>query len=705
MKKFFYTNSIAVAGASSTKNKLANFVISNLVEIGYQGEIFAIGTNRGEIFGKPIFISIKEIPKPVDLLVIVVPSDFVPGLLADAGEAGIKRVVIISAGFNELGGKGDLLAKQLKEIAVRFSIRFIGPNCQGVICASTRACVSFSPFSMEHVRHGRVSIITQSGSIGWIGTSYLSHEIEGISKVASIGNKLDIDELELLEYFIGDKETKIIVLYLESFSDGRKLFELCRHSPKPIIVFKSNISGKESELALSHTLALASDDRVVDAALAQAGVLRAFRFKDVIDMCKALSLPAAKGNNFAVMASSGGMAIIGGDTALRESLNLEPFSKSLIQRIGQMGNWTLHNITNPLDVGGIFQNSNILDIIDAILSNEKIDGVALSVFGTGPPMYELGPYEIIDGVENISRKHHKPIAMTIVCDPCFITEIKNQTDFTIFDTMEDAVCALSNLWKYQRMAVRVRSPYQDTELGRIEAEKIFSEITENKTADNGLMALRLAKAYGIACEIPEFAADLDEARLKAVKIGYPLVMKISSPDISHKTDVGGVKINIKNENELEQIFIEIMDEVKHRAGSARIHGVMLQKMVSGGMELIFGGRCDQDFGPVVMLGMGGIFVETLKDVVFRLAPICCEEAHEMIEELKGVALLKGVRGQKPLDVSTLANALERFSILLHDFPEISEIDLNPVKVLGDGNGLIIVDGRLKIDGSRSDTIR
>jgi acetyltransferase len=628
MEKFFYPKSIAVAGASSTKNKLANFIISNLIEIGYQGEIFAIGSNGGEIFGKPIFISIKDIPKPVDLLVIVVPSKFVPELLTDAGKAGIKRVVIITAGFNETGGEGDLLTKQLKEIATRFSIRFVGPNCQGVICPSSKTCVSFSPFSREHVRPGGVSIITQSGSIGWIGTSYLSHEIEGISKVASIGNKLDIDELELLEYFIGDKETKIIVLYLESFSDGRKLFEICRHTQKPIIVFKSNISGKESDLALSHTFALASDDRVVMAALAQAGIFRAFRFKEAIEMCKALSLPVTKGCNFAVLASSGGMAIIGGDTILREGLNLEPFPESLIQRIRGMENWALHKITNPLDIGGIFKSSNILDIIDTILSNKKIDGAVLSVFRTGPPMYELEPAELIDRVENISKKHLKPIAMTIVADPCFITEIKKESDFPIFDTMEDAVCALSNLWKYKRMTGRVRSPYRDMGVQKIEADNIFSSIEHIESAYDDLLAMQLAKVYGIACEVPEIAADLDEARSKAASIGYPLVMKVCSPDISHKTDVGGVRINIQDETELEQIFIEIMDEVKQRAGSARIHGVTLQKMIHGGMELIIGGSYDHDFGSVVMLGLGGIFVETLKDIVFRLAPVCREEAYD-----------------------------------------------------------------------------
>jgi len=294
LKKFFYPKSIAVAGASPNEKKLSNNIISNLLEMRYQGDIYPIGEKSGKIFGYPIYNSLKEILTPIDLLVIMVPAISVLDLMRDAGEAGIDRAVIISDGFNESGEKGASLANELRAVAKKYAIRFIGPNCQGVICSNTGVCVPFAPLFRHQVKKGGVSIISQSGSIAWIGTSSLSHEMDGISKVASIGNKLDVNELDLLEYLIQDPETKIIALYLESFSDGRRLFEVARHSVKPIIAFKSNISDKDSQIAFSHTAALASDDRIADSALAQAGILRAYTLREMIEMCKAFSLPQNK---------------------------------------------------------------------------------------------------------------------------------------------------------------------------------------------------------------------------------------------------------------------------------------------------------------------------------------------------------------------------------------------------------------------------
>ena len=705
MRKFFNPKSIAVAGVSPAGYRTSNSIIENLIEVGFQGEIFAIGRKRGEILGKSVFLSIEEINRHIDLLVIMVPAVDVPALLKEAGEAGIDRAVIITAGFNEIGGDGVRLAREIKEVAEKYSIRFIGPNCQGIICAKNGTCVSFSPFSRDLLKRGSVSIVTQSGSVGWIGTFFLSHEINGINKVASIGNKLDVDELELLEYLIEDPETKIIVLYLESFSDGRKFCEIAKKSEKPIIVFKSNISGKESQLALSHTAALASDDMVVEAALSQARTLRAYSFRGVVETCKALSLPLIAGKNIAVLAGSGGMGIIAEDTVQRENLQLAQFPAHLIQKISTMGNWKLHKIANPLDLGGIFNNADILRILDTILSSDEVDGAVFSMFDTGPPMYK--PFdcsEVVDHVEDLSKKRLKPVAIHLVSNPFFVAQLKRDKGLPLFDTMEDAVFALSAQWKYREFMNRDRSPYLNLEKEKKKAREILAKAADEPLYPSDLMAMELVNAYGISCEMPVMAADLEKARLKAKKIGYPVVMKISSLDISHKTDVGGVRVDIEDETELEKAFHEMMAEVGKRAEAASIHGVMLQRMIPGGMELIIGGKYDHDFGPVIMFGMGGIFVEAFEDVSFRLAPICREEAYEMIEEIKGYPLLKGVRGGNPFDISALVDALERFSILLSDFPEITEIDLNPIKVFEKGKGVVVVDGRIKTSPSLVPTV-
>lgn len=694
MRRFFYPKSIAVAGVSPEEDKISNVIIANLLEMNYKGEIFAVGQKRGEIFGRPIHCSLDEIPGKIDLLVVMVPAFAVPALLKDAGKVGIDRAVILTAGFNELGEKGDLLAREIKETAARYSIRFIGPNCQGVICANSGVCVPFGPLSSKQVKEGGISIVAQSGSVAWMGTSVLSHEIDGISKVASIGNKLDVDELDLLEFLMEDPETETIVLYLESLSDGRRLYELAGRSQKPIILFKSNISGKKSEIAFSHTAALSSDDAIVDAAVAQAGILRAHTFREMIEMCKCMSLPLLKDNNVVILASSGGMGLIGEDTILKEKLHLPELPDHLIREIREMGDWDLINITNPIDIGGFFNNSNIINLLDTVLSFNNVAGAVLSVFNAPPPLYT--PYEsseVVSRVQEVSERQSKPITMHFVSDPLPIEQIKTGKTFPLFDTMEDAVRALSTQLKYRKMQKRICSAYRHMEEEKAGAQEVFSRMADNSSHPSDLSAMELVMKYGIECEMPLLAVDPEDARRKAGEIGYPVAMKISSPDIYHKTDVGGVIINIRDEKELKKSYFEIIEGLKKR--NKQIKGVMLQKMISGGIELILGGRYDHDFGPVIIFGMGGIFVEAFKDVSLRLAPICREEAYEMIEETKGFSLLQGSRGEKPFDISSIADALERLSVLLSDFPQLTEIDLNPVKVFNDGRDLVVVDAKLK----------
>ncbi len=687
MEKFFYPKSIAVAGVSPEENKNSNVIISNLIEMGYEGKIFGIGKQHGEIFGYPIYISIKEIKEPIDLLVVMVPAFDVPALLEEAGEAGIDRAVIITGGFNELGGDGDSLALEIERIAEKYSIRFIGPNCQGIICPDSGVCVPFAPVTSNQVKNGGIALIAQSGSVGWSGSFILTREIDGISKIASLGNKLNISENDLVEYLIKDPKTRIIVLYLESFSDGKKLCEIAGRSTKPIIILKSNTSGKESKLAFSHTAALASDNRIVDGALAQAGILRAGSISEMINMCKAMALPIIRGKNLAVLAASGGMGIIGEDAALKEGLSLADIPTDILKEIASKGNWQLFDITNPIDIGGFFNNAHIVDSIDSILCLEDVDGVIFSAFSNGPYCYPYDSLQLTDQVESLSKKHSKPIAMDFVADLDTIERTKKEKGYPIFGTIEDAAQALSTQWRYRKTLNRVHSPYMDLKARKKKVREILAG------GANDFKAMEIANAYGIRCEMPVMAANLDDARLKAGGMGYPLVMKISSPDISHKTDVGGVIIDIKSETELEAAYHKILNNVKEQAGS-RIQGIMLQKMIQHGMELIIGGKFDNDFGPVIMFGMGGIFVEAFEDVAFRMAPICREEAYDMINQSKAAALLKGIRGNKPHDISALADALERFSILLADFPEIAELDLNPVTLFSDGEGLVAVDGRM-----------
>lgn len=697
MNRFFHPRNIAVAGASADEKKVTNNVIANLLEMGFEGGIFPVGKNGGEIFGIPIYRALTEIPQRVDLLVIIVPANRVPGLLREAGGQGIDRAVIISDGFNESGPDGLLLAQQIQDIARKHAIRFIGPNCQGVICANSGVCVPFAPLFRHQVKKGGVSIVSQSGSIGWIGASGLSYEMDGISKVASIGNKLDVNELDLLEYLIEDPETTTIVLYLESFSDGRKLFELAKHSEKPIVVFKANTGGEASRIALSHTAALASDDRVAGAALAQAGMLRARTTREMIEICKALYLPLIRGMQLVVMAGSGGLALIGEDTVRRQGMRMAQLPEELLREIAQKGFWKRRTLTNPVDLGGFFNNRDILNVVKDLLSRKEVDGAALSLFNTREYNSPLTCSRFIDRVEEISRELSKPVCLHFVSDHFPLAEIKMAKRFPVFDTMEDAVCALSHQWTYRKFVNRTRSAYPVMKDERSTADQILEEIKADPFYPNALAVMALVSAYGIRCEMPVTAVNLEEARLKAEGIGYPVVMKIWSSDISHKTDIGGVRVNIRDGAALDKAFAEILENARKQAKGACIQGVMLQKMVMKGMELVLGGKQDQDFGPVVMFGMGGIFVEALDDISFRLAPVCREEARELIEETGVFPILKGVRSKTPFDIQALVEALVRLSMLLADFPEIKELDLNPVKIFREGEGLTAVDGRIVLD--------
>jgi acetyltransferase len=700
VERFFYPQSIAVAGVSPEENKTANAIVSNLIGMGYGKEIYCIGKTRGSLFGLPVYGTLKEIDKKVDLIVIMVPAHQVPFVLRQAGEAGINRAVIITAGFNELGGEGDRLAKEIKEISDRYSIRFIGPNCQGIVCPESGVCVPFAPLTRDQVRHGGVSLIAQSGSVGWIGSVSFSYEIDGVSKVISIGNKINITEVELTEYLINDPETRIIALYLESFSDARMLCELARSSPKPVIVFKSNISSKGSSLAFSHTAALASNDRIVEGAFDQAGILRAWGFREMIETCKAMSLAQIKGPNLVVMAASGGMGVIGEDAVQGEGLSLTTLSPELLNDIAGKGDWKIFNITNPIDTGGFFNNQEIIKIVDKLLTLDEVDGVVLSAFTDGPYCHPFDTSGFVDEIKALSEKRAKPVALSFVTDPIRVAHVKKQKDFPIFDNIEDAVRALSIQLRYGAIRKRKRSPNRDFNAGKKDAIAIINAPGDSRDHLNDVVTMQVVSAYGIKCQMPVFASDLESALSSAKNIGYPVVIKISSPDISHKTDVGGVKTGILNEKGLMDAFDQLLADARELGPEVRISGVVIQKMVPAGMEVIIGGRYDRDFGPVIMFGTGGIFVDAFDDVVFRMAPICLEEAYEMLEKSRCYSILKGLRNEKAFDIPVLADALERVSMLLGDFPEISELDLNPVKIFSEGEGLVVIDGRMIINRSR-----
>lgn len=697
MERFFNPSSIAICGVSPAPGNLARIIIENLREMEFQGKIYGVGSQNCEVKGCSVYTSLKEIPDQIEMVTVMTPARTVPDIFKQCGELGIRRIVLMTAGFNELGGEGLQLSEEILAIAREYDIKFIGPNCQGLIDFYTGVCLPFGNLKRHLIRKGKISIVSQSGSVGWVLSQILSHELGGLSKVISVGNKLNIDEIQTVEYLMRDDRTDIILLYLESFSDGKKLCELARQSEKPIIVLKAN-RGLKSDLAMSHTAALTSDDRVVEAAFKQAGIMRAETFQDLIDWAKALSGHPMRGPNVVSIAASGGMALLSEDACRKAELNLITLPEAVKDRLWQIGRPRIINYTNPIDIGNVFDNNKILEILKMVLALDQVDGVVFCMFNLGKEFHgEMKVKEAIPKAINEANQAGKPLAIFLITDPEANFKFKQNSTFPFYDSIEAAVESLRKKWQYQVLKSRTKkSIYKKAVCSEIDrARQIISSAADYYLDD--IESLELLACYGIHSMKLKVAKSPEEISRAARETGYPVVMKIHSRSIIHKSEVGGIRLNITDEQEAQQCYAEMIKAVKISCPDAPISGVKIQKMVSDGVEVIVGGKKDKDFGPVVMVGLGGIFTEIIDDVVFRLAPLSKEECLEMLKELKGYHLFTGARGRDPSDLDSLTDILANFSKLLVDFPRISEADLNPVRVLKKDAGAFVLDARIFLE--------
>jgi len=697
MKTFFEPSSIAVYGASLTPGNLAGFILENLREMGFQGKVYGVGPKPCTISGYPVLTSIKDIPPPIDLVTVVTPARTIPDIFRDCGELGIQRIVIITGGFNEFGGEGLRLTQEILEVAETYGIKFVGPNCQGLIDFHTGTCLSFGLIRRNQIHKGRIAIISQSGSVGWLTSFILSHEIDGLSKVMSIGNKLNVDENQLTEYLMEDDHTDVILFYLESLKDGRRLCELAMQSEKPFVILKAN-RGSESQLALSHTAALASNDRVVDAAFKQAGIIRAETYRELLDWAKALSGTPITGPNVVAMITSGGMALMCEDACRDAGLNLIELPTDVKEKLWEIGKPKIINYTNPIDLGNVFNNQDIFELLKMVLALEETDAVVFSLFDMGKAIHgDLDTEELIRMAFDEASRAGKPLAFFWVNEPDEVFELKQKTMFPIYDSIEDAVESLRKKLTYSRVkAHRSSTPshkFVCPDMDR--AEQIISSTADGYLDDTETM--QLIACYGMNGLRPRVVRSLEELKETAQEIGYPLVMKIHSREIFHKSDVDGVRLDINDFESACQCYAELTDTFKKASSKASIPAVKLQAMASEGLDVIVGGKRDKDFGAVIMVGLGGIYAEVFDDVVFRMAPVSNEDCLEMLKTLKSYKLFAGFRSGRPYDLDGLADIVTKFSNLLVDFPQIYEADLNPVRLHSDGTQASVLDARIFLE--------
>jgi acetyltransferase len=693
MRGFFEPETVAVVGVSNAPDNLGRTISMNLQAFDFKGIVYEVGPKGGALYGRRIYHSVDDIPDHVDLAVVLAPASAVPEIMEDCGRKGVRRVVVESGGFTEFGDEGRALAGRVKGVAARWGIRFIGPNGLGVINRPLGLATSFGILDPS-VPAGGISVLSQSGGVMLSILNTLTSEGLGVAKLVSMGNKLDVDENDLLEYLIEDPETDIICMYLEGISDGRRLMELARRTDKPILLHKANIGSAAGRVAASHTAALAADDRVVDAALRQVGIARFRSTETLMHYLKALVLPPLRGNSLAVLSRSGGHAVITADDCELSGFDLATLPPEFLESVQQRFRAKVVRLTNPMDLGDLFDLEVYGDLAQATLAMPEVDGmIFLHTYVSG---YE-GPRseELFRRLHRISVETDKPIAVYANTAALEVTRLKRVLPGPIFDEPSDAVQALALLRDFGRgMAPSAERPDGPADAAAVRA--ILARCRGDGRDPLLQEAMAIAAAYGVPCVEGRLVASEDEAVAAAAALGYPVVLKVVSPDVSHKTDFGGVQLNLRTEAGVRAAYAEMMTAVRGHAPGAAIQGALVQPMAPAGRDLIVGAKFDPNFGHVILAGMGGIFVELLGDTALRVAPFGRRTAEAMLRELRVFPILEGRRGQAPADLGALVEVIRSATRLVTDFPEIVELDLNPVRVREAGAGCAALDARMRL---------
>lgn len=689
MNALFCAESVAVVGVSESEDNLGKNIVANLVNFGYRGKIYAVGPRGGELYGHRLYHSVTELPEKPELAVILTPARFVPEILTQCGEKGTRRAVIESGGFRELGAEGEELEREIVKVSKRYGIRFVGPNCIGIANTATGLYTPFIALPNPY-RKGHVGVFAQSGGVGLSLAERLCSSGVGISKLVSMGNKLSFDEADYLAYLKDDPDTAVIYLYLEDFKRGRVFADLARQCAKPIVMHKSNTGSLSSTIAQSHTAALAADDEVVDAVCRESGIVRVRSVSEAINAVKGLSLPRLKGNNLAVISRSGGHAVVAADVCARYGFKLPALGRDILDEAQSRARAGVIRSGNPLDLGDIYDLSFYFSVVEKALCQEDIDGVVFIQVSQMMSEREATRH-LIEKLAALSERFKKPVAVVMEIPLEERVFLEKTSDFPFFLEPTEAVQALAVQYRWGKHEGKSAAkggrdegviPLKDMEgwLGAIEKEGRQPLLHE---------ALDLLERTGVATIPWRMTGSLDEALKAAETMGFPVALKAVSPSLLHKSDKGGVALNIRDSGLLREEWQRLQEVSKD------ISGIVVQKMATAASrELIIGAKRDPSFGPVVLVGLGGIMVEVIKDVRMRLAPIDSKAALQMLDELAGSRILGRFRGMHEADLKSAARILVQVSLLMHHFPQIQELDLNPVSLDDEGKGAVALDARV-----------
>ena len=693
MEKFFYPRSLVVFGASTAKTSLANIVLLNNSQNGYQGRLYGIGSREGELAGIKIYKNVMDLPETPDVAIFLTPAKTIPALMRACGEKGITHVVIEAGGFSEYSLEGRTLEDEVSQIADKYNMKVIGPNCVGTINFDVKMMMPFSFFSNIPAEAGKVALIVQSGGVG--GTFLRSFHGYGITpgKFVAIGNKLQLDETHFLEYLLQDEKTEIITAYLEGFKRGREFFDLAMRSPKPIIVLKSNRSQASEKIAQSHTTALSGSDDVAGAAFKQAAIIRVEDEINLINAVKIIGIPLMRGRRVAVLSRSGGHAVLTADACAKLGFEMTPFPESFLKKIKTIYHTRVIAHQNPLDLGEIFDYTIFTDILEEALKLDVFDGVLFNHLYVAQYEAQMSR-TFLQGVEKLVAKYKKPVALAMISAREEIMDVSKNYSFPIFTAPLEAAEALHISLAYYE------SRQSRDSRGKEPVYKINKNVIHNIKARCGeekrIALTNEALEICAACGIEPVKSQLlrNTASPETISLRYPVALKLLSRDASHKTDIGGVRLNIGNKKDLLNACVQMLKTFANLKPRPAIDGFLVQEMAKEGVEFFVGGRRDNTFGPMVMAGMGGIYIEIFKDTSIRLAPVTKREAMKMLQELKAYPMLQGARGEKRADINALVDIICRISFMMAAQPGIGQIDLNPVIVHPQGQGVSIVDARV-----------
>jgi len=694
LESLFNPQSVAVIGASANPAKLGYTVLENLVQYGYQGKLYPINPKAPEILGLVCYPNVQDTPDPVDLAVIVVPNKFVGQVMQDCGAKGVKAAIIITAGFREAGPEGRVMEQKMIEIAQQHGIQVVGPNCLGVLATCSNMNASFAAAMPEK---GNISFMSQSGALctgilDWALTAGV-----GFNAFVSLGNKGDLNETDFLDAWRHDPDTDVVVAYLEGIVDGQRFMRTAREltKEKPIIIVKSGTTSAGSRAVSSHTGTLAGSDAAYDTAFKQSGIIRAKSVSELFTYSTAFAYqPLPAGRQVAIITNAGGPGIMATDACENNGLHLATLSSETIDFLRERLP-PAANFYNPIDVLGDARADRYKLALKAALEDPNVDAAIFLL--TPQAMTEIE--ETARAVVGISQQFDKPVLANFMGgrDVAPGNRILGEGQIPCYDFPEEAAAALTKMAEHREWK---EAPVEPLTTFRVDRERAATALLSAQKAGrlklNEMEARQVIAAYEFPLPESQLAMTQGQAVQFAQEIGYPVVMKIISPDILHKSDIGGVMVGVKSEKEVRMAYQDILTRARRFAPQADIWGVAVQEQVEVGREVIVGVTKDPTFGHMLMFGLGGIYVEVLKDVVFRIAPLSPKQADEMIREIRSFPLLRGVRGQKPSDLAALADCLLRISQMVTDFPQIVELDINPLFAYEAGKGAIAVDARIVI---------